>query len=244
MLIWDTGEYSILPYLGDQQRTDDELSTPSSDEYYEPGKSDSEKLHYAFNNRKIRIRLHGTRLPPDYTLSMRLLTANNRHEQPNKPLRKRRRKDSAVQTDQRRTMTESSDTDGQTMPEIDTISASSNAEAATAYEREVEEQEDEQVRRTNAYPGATNSINSIHQRRWYLSMDRHASGFRAETDDDGNRTWVRRREGNSVLGFEAFVVRGRDYERSVVTGRTADEVMRDEGVGYFQGRKGWRAILG
>ncbi|KAL8799088.1 MAG: hypothetical protein Q9182_006151 [Xanthomendoza sp. 2 TL-2023] len=240
MLIWDTGEYSILPYHGDQKRTDVELSTPSSDEYHEPEKSDSEKLHDAFKSRKIRIRLHGTRLPPDYTLSMRLLAANNRHEQPKKPMRKRRRHNTAAQTDQRRTMTESSDTDDQTTHEIDTISAPINAEAAA----EIDKQEDEEVRRTNAYPGATNSINSIHQRRWYLSMDRHASGFTTEIDDDGNRRWVRRREGSSVLGFESFVVRGRDYERSVVTGRTADAVMRDERVGYFQGRKGWRAVLG
>ena len=45
------------------------------------------------------------------------------------------------------------------------------------------------------------------------------------------------------MGFEAFFVRGRDVERSVVTGRTADEVMVDEGVEGFVGRKGWRAVL-
>lgn len=45
------------------------------------------------------------------------------------------------------------------------------------------------------------------------------------------------------MGFETFFVRGRDVERSVVTGRTADEVMADEGVEGFVGRKGWRAVL-
>ena len=33
---------------------------------------------------------------------------------------------------------------------------------------------------------------------------------------------------------------GRDVERSVVTGRTAGQVMRDEGVEGFVGRRGWK----
>jgi hypothetical protein len=45
------------------------------------------------------------------------------------------------------------------------------------------------------------------------------------------------------LGFEPFFVRGREVERSVVTGRLAGEVLRDEGVEGFVGRRGWRAVL-
>lgn len=110
------------------------------------------------------------------------------------------------------------------------------------------EQEDEQVRLTNAYPGATNSIGSIHQRRWYLSMDRYASGFRPLPRELGNkggrREWVRRWEDGKLLGFEPFFVMGRDVERSVVTGRRAEEVMADEGVeGGWVGRRGWRAVV-
>lgn len=116
----------------------------------------------------------------------------------------------------------------------------------SALEREIAEQEDEEVRLTNAYPGATNSIGSIHQRRWYLSMDRYASGFyplRVEDrSEGGKRKWTRRREANRILGFEPFFVMGRGLERSVVTGRTADEVMADEGVENFVGRKGWRPV--
>jgi hypothetical protein len=37
-------------------------------------------------------------------------------------------------------------------------------------------------------------------------------------------------------------VLGRDVERSVVSGRLADEVMSDEGVESFQGIKMWRAV--
>ncbi|KAL2050680.1 hypothetical protein ABVK25_009066 [Lepraria finkii] len=115
-----------------------------------------------------------------------------------------------------------------------------------AMEREIEEREDEEVRRTNAYPGATNSIGSVHQRRWYLSMDRYASGFRPRRREEGSkgdrREWVRRWEEGKLLGFEPFFVMGREVERSVFTGRTADEVMADEGVSSFVGRKGWRPV--
>ena len=110
-------------------------------------------------------------------------------------------------------------------------------------EKEILEQEDEEVRRTNAYPGATNTINSVHQRTWYLSMDRYASGFVVTKDERGKRTWTRRREGETLHGFEPFFVLGRDVERSIVTGRLADEVMKDEGVEGYVGRKGWRAVV-
>ncbi|KAL8725120.1 MAG: hypothetical protein Q9166_007562 [cf. Caloplaca sp. 2 TL-2023] len=192
--------------------------------------------------RKIRIRLHGTRLPPDYTLSIRLLTSNNRHEQPKKPVRKRRKIHPNIQTHQRPTTPQAPDPGVEPLKEEDAVSAQNDAEA-TAYERAQEQQEDEQVRLTNAYPGATNSINSIHQRKWYLSMDRYVSGFKPYGREDGTREWIRRTENRRLLGFEPFFVRGRDYERSVVTGRTADEVMLDEGVEVFAGRKGWKAVL-
>ena len=114
---------------------------------------------------------------------------------------------------------------------------------ASAIEQELAEQEDEKIRLTNAYPGATNSINSIHQRTWYLSMDRQASGFVPHKHRDGTREWVQKQDGKSSLGFEPFFVRGREIERSVVTGRLAEEVMSDEGVKGYVGRKGWRPIL-
>ena len=114
---------------------------------------------------------------------------------------------------------------------------------ALALEREIQEQEDEEVRRTNAYPGAINTIGSVYQRTWYLSMDRHASGFVATTDEEGRRIWRRRWENGRLRGFEPFFVLGRDIERSVVTGRLADEVMADEGVKGYISRKGWRAVV-
>ena len=125
---------------------------------------------------------------------------------------------------------------------VRTARGSSDAQAS-ALEKEIQEQEDEEVRRTNAYPGAKNTINSVHQRTWYLSMDRFASGFVATEGEEGKPTWKRRWENGTLSGFEPFFILGRDVERSVVTGRLADEVMADEGIKGYVGRKGWRAVV-
>ena len=62
MLIWDTGEYSILPYHADQKRhqTDHELSDSSADgNYNQPSPtSESKKLHQAFKNVSPPFPLH------------------------------------------------------------------------------------------------------------------------------------------------------------------------------------------
>ncbi|GAB7353704.1 hypothetical protein MBLNU459_g4107t1 [Dothideomycetes sp. NU459] len=109
--------------------------------------------------------------------------------------------------------------------------------------------EDETIRANNAYPGAHNTIGSVHQRYWFLTLDRQSSGFvKARTVSDGSR-WISskstdKRNGNQVTsGFEPFFVRGRDYERSVVTGRLAADVMDDEGIKRYEGRKMWRPIM-
>lgn len=176
-------------------------------------------------------------------MSIRLLTSENRHEQPAKPSRKRHRKTSEGRRLARVTPPTSDLDDDEDVPDSHTNSMDVSV---SALEREIAEQEDEEVRLTNAYPGATNNIGSIHQRRWYLSMDRYASGFSplrlGAFSKGGRATWTRRREGERLLGFEPFFVTGRDFERSVVTGRTADELMADERVKYFVGRKGWRPV--
>ncbi|KAJ2983125.1 hypothetical protein NUW58_g6301 [Xylaria curta] len=135
-------------------------------------------------------------------------------------------------------------------------------EKISATERELRELEDEEVRRTNAYPGATNSISSVHQRRWYLSLNREASGF-AKRRRNGKTVWEstdvhsgarlgalhtaedeksEESEATARLDYP-FYVRGAEHERSVVTGRLGSEVLRDEGVIGYIGRKGWQAIL-
>jgi hypothetical protein len=78
-------------------------------------------------------------------------------------------------------------------------------------------------------------------------MDRENSGFeprRVSTGDGrSKRVWVRSSDGSELSGFEPFYVRGPEVERSVVTGRRGQDVLEDEGVEGFIGRKGWRAVL-
>jgi hypothetical protein len=62
-----------------------------------------------------------------------------------------------------------------------------------------------------------------------VTLDRQYSGFhKARGGPDAGR-WV----GES----DAFYVLGRNHERSVVTGRLADDVMKDERVERFVGRQ-------
>ena len=49
-MIWDTGEYSILPYHRRQKNTDDEDSCLSDSEHHPTKLSDNEKLRIAFQN--------------------------------------------------------------------------------------------------------------------------------------------------------------------------------------------------
>lgn len=196
--------------------------------------------------RKIRLRLHGTRLPPNYTITLRLHDINNRHEQPKKPTRKRRRKNPGNFRGRKETPL-SSDLEEEPRSLVNdmTIPSAATPPVSEAFERELQELEEEEVRLTNAYPGASNTINSIHQRQWYITLDRSSSGFVPKRDQEcGSKIWVRKEgESEELSGFEPFFVRGRDVERSVVTGRTADEIMADEGVRGFVGRKGWRAVM-
>jgi len=99
--------------------------------------------------------------------------------------------------------------------------------------------QDAEIRITNAHPGAQNTIGAVHQRQWFLTLDKASSGFvRGEKG-----MWIRKAVGNSVGGFETFFVLGPEVERSIVTGRLSEEVLQDEGVERFSGRGEWRAIL-
>lgn len=221
LLIWDTGEYEVLPRPEKrQQTTDDEMS----DEYAEvSAKSQSEKLFDAFQARHMHLRLHGTRLPRGYTVSMRLPSHNDRASQPPRTRRKRRRinKPSKPLTN---------DSDSETASGLvapNDGDEKENAEAAMASEDEGEE-----MRLNNAYPGSFNTIGSVHQRHWFITLDRVRSGFLKEK---GASSWTG--------DWQPFNVLGREHERSIVTGRLADEVMADDQVEKFVGRKMWRPII-
>ena len=295
MLIWDTGEYEVLPYYAEQRssRTADSDCESESEPAQTTNTSFStmsqpEKLAYSFARRKIRIRLHGTRLPPGYTLGIRLNHENDRATQPKAPSFKRKRKQVQLRPTPARkvrrisTSSSSSVASNATKDEghrkfrrtisslkrtasppsrdarlfanynvgtadSDHSSATYNNDSTIGLASEGED-ENEAIRLTNAYPGATNSIGSIHQRKWYLSMDRSLSGFvPIPTPKDVNHHaktyWIRGEKNDGrKTGFERFHVLGRDVERSVVTGRLAADILRDEGVEGYVPRGMWRGV--
>ncbi|KAI1119074.1 DNA polymerase ligase-domain-containing protein [Nemania sp. NC0429] len=305
VLIWDTGTYTILPIQSSYSRDDSQSS--ADEENSTPELTEPQKLHQAFAARKIRLQLHGTRLPSTYVLNLRLTReedAAGRARSTRIPKTRRRRgapttlslsdrvtRSSAKGKKRTRAAEPSTSSDSEPEPEPaltpsrpnkgtggdhddadDTVYAPAEGDGGreiSATERELRELEDEEVRRTNAYPGATNSVGSVHQRRWYLSLDREASGF-AKRRRDGRVVWestdvrpARTARGDREVrdggkGARAdgggdgdastrltypFYVRGVEHERSVVTGRLGSEVLRDEGVVGYVGRKGWQAIL-
>ncbi|KAK8122482.1 abc1 containing protein [Apiospora sp. TS-2023a] len=297
LLIWDTGTYAVLDRKSKHAPTEDPDSqeTTSSEESDAPKLTEQEKLHHAFQNRKIRIQLHGTRLPQNYVLYLRLTTqedAAGRAKADRKPTTRRRRRP-VVQNPKDLApppMTSSSDneSDSSLPPPGDNTqtgrskrkrgppkaggTAAEEEEAVlepvekakegiSAMEKELRELEDETVRRTNAYTGATNTINSVHQRKWYLSLDREACRFikkrrqgrvvweqnglvegTGQQDDQGQENHENDGARKHRLRFP-FYVKGSEVERSVVTGRKGANVLNDEGVDGFIPRKGWKAVL-
>jgi hypothetical protein len=207
--------------------------------------------------------LHGTRLPHDYVVNLRLTKgedAAGRAKAGRRPTRRRRGRSSKKDPEP---LTSSSESGSEPNPEaingtgnggggkegVAHVTAEANLEGVSAMEKEIRELEDDEVRRSNAYIGATNTIGSVHQRRWYLSLNREACGL-VKRRRGGQIVWGRhdgtQRQGNDSPGGQLaypFYVRGSDVERSVVTGRLGAEVLRDEGVVGFVQRKGWRAVV-
>jgi hypothetical protein len=242
LLIWDTGTYEVLPRKKEgrnrkgtpsPQTTDDENGASSSeDEASKPalGKSsekqhENEKLIAAFQTRYIRLRLHGTRLPKGYTVILRLPT--------NEIIKRPTARQKSKQKSQAQEVQSQSDSDAEDQPRI-TV-----PEPGVEEDLDTDTDEDTQTRRTNAYPGSTNEIGSIHQRHWFLQLDRQNSGFVLDQSSNSKVSWLRGPNGG---GFEPFLVRGRDHERSAVTGRLARDVESDEGIEGFVGRGGWVGI--
>ncbi|KAJ5617761.1 hypothetical protein N7537_002875 [Penicillium hordei] len=245
LIIWDTGEYEILPYQMDPSgpETDDSRSEVSVDSHVlsEPV-PDSAKLREAFQNRKIRLRLHGTRLPKDYTIILRMDKTTDFA----RPIRQgpKRRRQSRPRAPQARFTSDS----GSPSPppnkqnlrvDLTPQNSPTKAHADDTYTADME------IQRNNAYPGSSNTIGSIHQRRWYLSLDRESSGFEPtvnprELKEKGRKkTWIPK----LGQGFEPFYVHGPDSERSVITARLGRDVLNDEAVEEFVPRRGWRPVL-
>lgn len=131
----------------------------------------------------------------------------------------------------------SSEQNGSSVPEMSEVDQADHSD----------DNVDLEIQRNNAYTGSYNTIGSIHQRRWWLSLDRESSGFEPKRGLDSfnpsKKTWVRKQSDNGLLGFDPFYVRGPDYERSVVTGRLGPDVLSDEDVQGFAPRKRWIPVL-
>jgi len=233
--MWDTGEYEVIPRIEAKAKATDDEHSDSAEQDTSEHPTQSEMLFSAFQRRHVRLRLHGTRLPQGYTIALRLPSHNDTSGQPRKPRTKRRRMDPAVAKAARQKALAANDDTSDDEPdpsgrETGTPSVSDKDDAATALASDGEE-EIESIRANNAYPGSTNSIGSIHQRHWFLTLDRKNSGLRKRPSGRWEGAW------------QPFFVLGREEERSVVTGRLADDVMSDEGVERFIGRKMWRPIV-
>ncbi|KAF2021791.1 hypothetical protein BU24DRAFT_430333 [Aaosphaeria arxii CBS 175.79] len=234
LLIWDTGTYTVLPRkikaytkAPTRQTTDDESEAgiKIEGEWRHRQEHENEKLIEAFQTRYIRLRLHGRRLPSNYTVTLRLPTANHvRTQMTSSPAFRPRR------TKRKRTRQSTYTTDSE--PEN---AGHEGKEECKEAGMDTDDEGEIRTRINNAYPGSTNSIGSIHQRQWFLSLDRASSGFVKNSDG----IWMQDEERG---GFEPFLVQGRGVERSVITGRLAAEVESDEGVEGFVGRAGWVGI--
>ena len=152
--------------------------------------------------------------------------------------RRRRRGPASERSNDRHATPEARDSDGRDDADA-AADAHADADAAARTEAEARATRD-----TNTYPGgARNTIGSRHQRRWFVSLDRAGCGLQ--------RRWRGRRRINGGDGdddvrdpaYTPFVVRGANHETSVVTGRRAADVLADEGVTNYIGRRGWRPVL-
>lgn len=281
LLIWDTGTYEVLerrskyaPKIDPDSQSEGWSDSESGDpgdavdgkSKGKSGQTEQEKLASAFAARKIRLRLNGTKLPRPYVLNLRLTKGEDAAGQTKalrsvgkKPQRRRRRGVPAATNTGPETSSSGSDDDNEGNQELDeqdyndgSAAAGQTDETLSAMERELRELEDEEVRRTNAYTGATNTIGSVHQRKWYLSLDRETCGFVRRRHGD-KTTWDPKdddpeknddNEGRNLPRLEyPFYVKGPEFERSVVTGRLGADILEDEGVAGFVRRKGWRAVL-
>ena len=274
LLIYDTGTYTILPRRSKHAVAEDPSSPLESQASSSPSshKSQQQLLHEAFQNRKIRLRLHGAKLPDPYIVNLRVtkkedIAARAKNTSSHNLRRKpqRRNKKMAPAKEQQET-TDEEDTDeerlkgDQVEDDAHIIPPSQEPppdKELSAVEKEIQEIEDTLVRTTNAYPGATNSIGSVHQRKWYLSLDRAACGFVERKRRSSKKRWEYSQEEDEGVDNDKrpeqlergerlhwpFYVGGPEYETSIVTGRKSEHVLRDEGVVGFVPRKGWAPVL-
>ncbi|EEY17687.1 conserved hypothetical protein [Verticillium alfalfae VaMs.102] len=224
LLVWDTGTYEVL---GRRSKSAPEIDPDSerSEDGAEDGRTEQEKLRDAFAERKIREEDREGREKASRSASRAA------------PQRRRRRmihkQEVIVETSEEIDSSssekeEDEELDDDVLDAREVVSEEESkpltgpANLSQAMRQEVEELEDAQVRATNAYPGAKNTIGSVHQRRWYLSMDRAASGFVKKRRGGGVKKLFLELEDEQSRGRRhsdiPFYVHGPEVERSLITG--------------------------
>jgi hypothetical protein len=275
LLVWDVGTYKILerrskhaPAQGSSEEDEDGDSNDNgSSSKQKAPPTEQRRLAAAFANRKIRLRLDGARLPRPYVVNLRLTKAEDAsgraksrwsadRASASKAMPRRTRAGRATRAPTPGSSFESRGGEGEdTSPCPD-----SQTEAVLGLEGAQQDgvEVEEEIRRTNAYPGASNTIGSVHQRRWYLSLDRAASGFVARSHKalqaNRSKTVWDPVDGKSVSNADIddgrehrmswpFYARGPEHDRSLITDRLAADVFRNDNVEGFVRRKGWEPVL-
>ena len=276
---------------GDDDDDDDDDDDSAADDGNDT-LTEQQKLRAAFAARKIRLSLEGTRLPRPYVVYMRLSidddiagrarAAKAASSSSAAARRGRRRAGRAAaatspgrETSGKRNGAGLLSGDGSGVSSADDEEAggvkpkgreggsvTTKSPSEEASREEMRKLEEDGVRRANAYQGASNTIGSIHQRRWFMSMDRAGCGFTRKVVKHGGTApttsvvWESGQQdglptapgdsggqGSDCRLRYPFYVRGPDHERSVVTGRLAADILRDEKVEGFVKRKGWRPVV-
>lgn len=177
----------------------------------------------------MKLRLHGTRLPANYTISLHLPKQNDRKRAAPRKRRKRHRsehKDTVNET------SSDSENSSDRNPKPDPKSSrkvNSHAEEGRKVESKADsddEDEDATIRELNAYPGATNTIGSIHQRQWIITLDRAACGLVKWRDEDGCFRWVPRE--SSVADSRREIIEDETSGRDESTESKPDPTMLQE----------------
>ncbi|KAK8165218.1 DNA polymerase ligase-domain-containing protein [Phyllosticta citrichinensis] len=269
LLIWDTGEYEVLdrtsPMAGDKTDSSTSSNDPEDMRAEATSRPQNERLIDAFQKSRITLRLHGTRLPPNYTINMWLPSANRapraKSNPATRPIRRRRSKHISRHHNSTRASASAPlplSTDSDPDPsDSDFPSGGALGDREDAEEKKSADDDNDDeaaaIRAANAYTGATNSIGSVHSRQWYVSMNKQlcgtASHLAVPSPSSSSSTPAplskgrERRDDGREIAAAAFFVRGPAVERSVVTGRLAADVIADEGVAGFVPRSGWRAIV-
>ncbi|KAA8614496.1 LigD-N domain-containing protein [Pyrenophora tritici-repentis] len=151
LLIWDTGTYSVLPRTKKKSRTP---SPQTTDDEVTETDSDTDEI------RKVQHSKHAT-FDCGYTVILRLPS----NEITKRPTARRKSRQKTSQRSSSVPPTISSDDDSELSEQSDQIQKA-------AQDVDTDTEEDTQTRANNAYPGSTNDIGSIHQRHWFLQLDR------------------------------------------------------------------------